>query len=182
MKESPDILNNQALEFASKGEYKEAIACFQRAIEIERFNYMLWYNLGITYRDSGQMQAAKEALEQAYKINDTDQDVLETLALVNFNLGDYEEALRCCNEGLLFGVTNARLWNMAGVIYFNTNKYDLACEAFEHAVTINPYYYDALYNLRDTYDELGNEAGKLQCIEQMKNLSPSQSGGFVPYA
>ena len=46
----------------------------------------------------------------------------------------------------------------------------MACEAFENAVTINSYYYDALFNLRDTYEELGNKAGYQMCVEQMKNI------------
>ena len=68
-----------------------------------------------------------------------------------------------------------------GVVYFNRSDYDLASEAFEHAITIHPYYYDALYNLRDTYAELGNKAGVEMCKEQMKQVSASQknlaSGG-----
>lgn len=51
MKENPEILNSQAIELASHGQYVEAIACFKRAITIARDNSLLWYNLGITYRD-----------------------------------------------------------------------------------------------------------------------------------
>ena len=43
-------------------------------------------------------------------------------------------------------------------------------KAFERSVSINPYYYDALYNLRDTYDELGNKAGKEICQERLQKL------------
>ena len=170
MKESPDILNNQALEYASKGEYTEAIACIRRAIEIEKYNYLLWFNLGITYRDAGQLAEAKAALEQAYRMNSSDTDVLETLALICFNQGCNEEALSYCLEGLAKNAQNAHLWNTIGVIYFNTSEFNLACEAFENAVTINSYYYDALFNLRDTYEELGNKVGYEQCVKQMKNI------------
>lgn len=173
MHENPELLNSRAIELAAHGEYSEAIACFKRAIAIEKSNYLLWYNLGITYRDAGQLSLAQEALEKAYAIEDNDDEVLEMLALVCFDSNQFDEALQYCAEGLDLNPANAHLWNTMGVVYFNRSEYTLACEAFEHAVTINPYYYDALYNLRDTYDELGNKAGVAMCQRQMQQLSAS---------
>ena len=82
MVENPEKLNTQAIDLASKGEYTEAIACFKSALLIDRDNYLLWYNLGVTYRDAGQLDAAREALLAARRLNNNDEDVLDTLALV----------------------------------------------------------------------------------------------------
>lgn len=172
MRESPENLNTQAIELAQKGDYYEAIACFKRALSLERYNHLLWFNLGITYRDAGDLANARRALEKAYAINNEDPDIIETLALICYNMGNTGEAMTYCAEGIELNPNNAHLWNTIGVIYFNRSEYDLACEAFEHAITINPYYYDALYNLRDTYDELGNEAGVAMCKQQMSQISP----------
>lgn len=170
MIENVATLNTQAIELASNGQYREAIACLHRALSLEKYNHLLWYNLGITYRDAGNLSAAKSALLNAHEIDDEDNEVIETLALICLNQGDGDEALAYCLEGLSQNPQNAHLWNTLGVIYFNTNDFPLACEAFENAVTINPYYYDALFNLRDTYEELGNTAGYQQCVEQMKAI------------
>jgi tetratricopeptide (TPR) repeat protein len=170
LKENASQLNSQAIKLASKGDFKEAIACFKKALIMERENYLLWFNLGVTYRDSGDLVMAKEAMEKALSIEDEDEEVIETLALIDYNLGLVQEALKRCAEGLSANSSNAHLWNTLGVIYFNCEEYPLAQEAFEKAVTINPYYYDALFNLRDTYMETGNQAGYLMCINQMKNI------------
>lgn len=172
MRESPETLNTQAIELAQKGDYTEAIACFKRALSLERYNHLLWFNLGITYRDAGDLPAARHALEKAYAINSEDDDIIETLALVCYNMGNTEEAMHYCADGLELNPTNAHLWNTIGVIYFNRSEYDMACEAFEHAITISPYYYDALFNLRDTYEELGNKAGAEMCSMQMRQITP----------
>ena len=159
-------LNTQAIEFAERGQFFEAIACLKRAISIEKSNHLLWYNLGITYRDAGNLTDAKSALLKAHELNDEDDEILETLALVCFNQGNSDEALAYCLEGLSYNSQNSHLWNTIGVIYFNQSDFSL-----ENAVTINSYYYDALFNLRDTYEELGNKAGYQMCVEQMKNIS-----------
>lgn len=174
MRESPETLNSQAIELAAHGEYREAIACFKRALEIEKTNYLLWFNLAITYRDNGELELAKDALEKAYYIESEDDEVIEMLALVSLNCGADDDALRYCAEGLELNPSNAHIWNTLGVIHFNHGEYESACEAFEQAITINSYYYDALFNLRDTYDELGNEAGVALCNKQMNAISQNK--------
>lgn len=174
MKENVSSLNTQAIELASKGDFSEAIACLKRAISLEKYNYLLWFNLGITYRDAGQLKEAYYALEQAYEINNEDDEVIEMLAIVCLNAGELETALKYCIEGLDLNSQNAHLWNTLGVINFNMNNFEDASEAFEQAVTLNPYYYDALYNLRDTYEELGNKAGYEQVMIQMHSIQMNE--------
>ena len=169
-KENVSQLNSQAIKLAANGEYKEAIACFQKAITLEKNNYRLWYNLGVTYRDTGDLLRAKESLDKAYSIETEDDQVIEMLALIDFNIGLTTEALQFCHEGLENNCNNSRLWNTLGVIYFNLEKYENAAEAFEQAITIDPYYYDALFNLRDTYEETGNKVGYKLCNEQLKAI------------
>lgn len=170
MTERPDKLNNQAIILASDGEYTEAIACFKRAIIIERDNYLLWYNLGITYRDSGDIVNARNSLEKAHQIAPQRNDVTETLATLCVNQGDFACALDYAQEGINLAPEYAPFWNLMGVALFNMEEYNLASENFEQALCINPYYADALYNLRDTYTELHNHTGARECDKRLKEL------------
>jgi tetratricopeptide (TPR) repeat protein len=171
MLENTEKLNNQAIVLAQKGDYDEAIACFKRALIMEKQNYLLWYNLGLTYRDAGDLDKAKNAVQQAYYINSNDQEVIETLAVLCYSMGKIDESMGYCAIGLKLNDQNSHLWNTVGVLYFNQTDYPDAAEAFEQAITINPYYYDALFNLRDTYEELGNKAGYEECSARMKSIS-----------
>jgi tetratricopeptide (TPR) repeat protein len=170
MRERPDKLNNQAILLASGGEYTEAIACFKRAIIIERNNYLLWYNLGITYRDSGDLENARASLEKARQIAPEKQDVLETLSTMCIQMEDYEAALMYSQDGLEEWPDNAAFWNLTGVAFFNMEKYGPASESFEHALSLNPYYTDALYNLRDTYIQMNNKNGADECSKRLSAL------------
>ena len=102
MTERPDKLNNQAIILANGGEYYEAIACFKRALTIEQNNYLLWYNLGITYRDSGDIKNARLSLEKAHKIAPGRIDVLDTLSTICISDEDYAAALGVNVDTLLF--------------------------------------------------------------------------------
>ena len=65
---------------------------------------------------------------------------------------------------------HAHIWNLLGVVEFQSENYTKASEYFEQAVYINPYYLDALYNLKDTYSMLQNKKGEIECERQIKEL------------
>ncbi|MCF0241714.1 MAG: tetratricopeptide repeat protein [Treponema sp.] len=170
MIERADTLNNQAILLAKDGHFNEALACLRRAIHIDRNNYLVWFNLGITYRDAGDLPKAVDALQNAFSISPDQEDVVEALCVACMNLHLLDRAFEFCEEGLDYHPTSARLWNLLGVLQFNDNEFDDAAESFEMAVTINPYYLDALYNLHDTYIEQKNVNGVKITAMKIKEL------------
>ncbi|MBR1713589.1 MAG: tetratricopeptide repeat protein [Treponema sp.] len=177
MKENAETLNNNALHLIKNGSIEDAIELFKRAVTIEPENPTIWFNLAVTLKDDGKLEEARAALETAHGIDPDNTEIIDTLAITCMESGDTESALGHCADGLSKNELDPHLWNTFGVLYFNRNELDLAAEAFEHALTLNPYYYDALYNLRDTYEEMGNEEGMKHCIEVMKTVKQGKQTG-----
>lgn len=173
MIENAAILNDQAIKLNQAGSVQEAIACLARAITIDKDNYALYYNLGLTYRDNGNLQEARNMLEKAYDLCDYDDEVVETLAMLCWTLGDFSSALYYCEEGLDCNPNNSHLWNTYGAVLFNQEEFSDAEEAFENAIMINPNYYDALYNLRDAYEETGNKRGVMEISLKLREIEKS---------
>lgn len=171
MIEKPETLNNQAIMLAADGSFTEAIACFKRALVIEKNNYLLWYNLGVTYRDAGELKKAKHALQTAMSIKPENEDVIETLATICLSLKEMDEVARICKHGLLINDENSHFYNLIGVSLFQLERYQEAAECFEEAVCINPFYEDGLFNLRDTYSLLKNKSGEQECERRLKEIS-----------
>lgn len=170
MIEKPEKLNNQAIMLAADGEYTEAIACFKRALTIDKNNYLLWYNLGVTYRDAGKLSDAQKALSTAWLIAPENADVQETYGTLSLALKQYDLVRSICEEGLDFNPLHSHLWNLMGVVEFQQENYQQASEYFEQAVSINPYYLDALYNLKDTYSMLQNKNGVIECEYRIREI------------
>ena len=106
MIERSDTLNNQAIILASDGAYTEAIACFKRAIVIDKENYLLWFNLGVTYRDAGKLEDAENALEMAFRIAPEKEDVGETFATICLMQKKYSKVQQICMDALDFNPVN----------------------------------------------------------------------------
>lgn len=170
MTERSDTLNNQAIILASDGAYTEAIACFKRAIVIDKENYLLWYNLGVTYRDAGNLSDAEHALETAYGMVPANEEVAETFATICLMQKKFQKVEQVCVEVLDYNPLNSHLWNLLGVTAFQNEEYEEASSYFEQAVSINPYYMDAIYNLRDTYSMLHNTSGEAALTARIQEL------------
>lgn len=170
MIERSDKLNNQAILLASDGSYQEAIACFKRAIVIDKENSLLWYNLGVTYRDAGNLVEAEKSLATAFMISPENMDIEETYATICLMQKDLESVREICVEGLDYNPLHSHLFNLLGVVEFQSENYDEAAEYFEEAVHINPYYLDALYNLKDTYTMLNNKKGEYEVEQKIKEI------------
>ncbi len=170
MIERSDKLNNQAILLASDGSYQEAIACFKRAIVIDKENSLLWYNLGVTYRDAGNLVEAEKSLATAFMISPENMDIEETYATICLMQKDLESVREICVEGLDYNPLHSHLFNLLGVVEFQSENYDEAAEYFEEAVHINPYYLDALYNLKDTYSMLNNKKGEYEVEQKIKEI------------
>ncbi|WP_407397250.1 tetratricopeptide repeat protein [Treponema sp.] len=170
MLESSEQLNNQGVRLAFKGEYTEAIACLKRAITVEKENYLLWFNLALTYRDAGNFDAAKTSMEYALRLNRSNEEIIEALANLCISMGLHDDAMFYCITGLEVNDMNPHFWNTAGVIHFQIEEYAEAADFFEHAVSLSPHYYDALFNLKDTYEQLGNHAGIEECSRRLESF------------
>ncbi len=163
-------LNNQAVELASEGSFTEAIACFHAALHMDQNNYLLWYNLGVTYRDAGDIDNAKNAMMTAHNLAPGDEDILENLSVLCYLRNDMDQAFHYADLGLQLNRDNPHIWNNMGVFWFSQQDYAKASRAFETALSIYPHYADALINLRDTYAELHNDVGRQECIERLSKL------------
>ena len=176
MIEKVEQLNNQAIQLAASGDYEEAIACFKRAITIDKNNYLIWYNLGVNYRDAGKLEDAKATLKTACNLAPDNEDVVETYATVCLLNKDYFDVANICKDVLVENPTWYNLWNILGVVAFENSYYDKAAEYFEQSVTFYPLNLDSLYNLKDTYEKLNNTKGMEECQAKIDELEKRNNG------
>lgn len=170
MEETAAFLNDTAVELAASGCHAEAVACLRKALRLESDNGTLWLNLALSSRALGKLDDARQALFQAARANPLDVDVLDSLGVVLHELGEERAAEESYNHALEIEPGNGRVWNNYGVLLFSLSRFREACQSFEKAVTLIPDFNDALYNLRDTYDELGNIAASRKCAAMLERI------------
>ena len=83
-------LNDKGVQFASNGDYKEAINLFNKAIKIDSLREEAYANLANTYDDLNQHQKAIEFYDKAISINPKNASHYFNLGIIYNNLGNQE--------------------------------------------------------------------------------------------
>ena len=61
--------NEKGFTYLEKHEYKEAIWCFNKVIELDPFNYGAWFRLGALYAQKEDYLKAIRAYKRAWELN-----------------------------------------------------------------------------------------------------------------
>ena len=83
-------LGNEAHQY---GNFLQAEACFEEALEYQPSNAVFWYNLGNAQRELGFIQKAASSFKQAIKFDPNDADTHNNLGNVLRELGQLDKAI-----------------------------------------------------------------------------------------
>ena len=90
--ESAATLNARGMDLTAGERYEEAIAAFDRALELEPANPGLRYNRGEAYRRAGRSAEAAADLEAVLAAEGESADLLLALGLVAYEADDFDMA------------------------------------------------------------------------------------------
>ncbi|PIE98331.1 MAG: hypothetical protein CR988_03290 [Treponema sp.] len=169
--ETAEYFNDTATALAAEGFHDEAVVCLKKGLLIDPYNGILWFNLGLSYRALHRSIDSVSALTEAAKLSPDDADIWDTLGIVLFEIGSYKEASIAYKQALKLDTFQGRIWNNYGTLLFSQKKYDDARQAFESAIALDPNMGDAVFNLRDTYLELGQSERAKICDKILDDLN-----------
>ena len=109
--EFPEAWNNLGFCYHSRGEYKDAQQCFERAIQIEPDNADLLNNIASIYVNNGTPQECINWCEKALKIKPDHQNAIWNLGLAHLELGHWEEGFKGYRAGMHEAVGNRKKRN-----------------------------------------------------------------------
>lgn len=156
-------------------EYKEAIRCFKRALNLSiNVSPDIYYNLGIAFYYDGNLKKAIKYLEKykemvGYSARPDAYRILGYSYLSKYKL---TKALSCF---LRLNYLEPNRWDTLlnlGSIYFGQNEFQNARDYFELARKIKPKSIKAIYNLAVTYDRLGQADQAHKYFRHLINLIP----------
>lgn len=137
------------------GQYKEAADAYRQAIKLDGNNAEIYYALGISLNKSGKIDEEILAYKRAIVLKPDYTNALELLGTAYFKQKKYIEAVGVF-EQLKTYKSDARLYNYLGESYFELGKIEDSITAFNNAVSYNPDFDQARYNLGRSYLKLGD--------------------------
>ena len=134
---------------------KESIVSYTSSIELNPRYSPTHLNLGCSYMDLGDSEAAIECLEKAIELDRRNYMAFYHLALVRAGLGDLDEASENYLRALRIEPGHADSNNNLGKIFCDQGQVARSIKLFERAIEENPDFVEAHENLGIAKQELG---------------------------
>jgi tetratricopeptide (TPR) repeat protein len=135
---SADDHIEQGMAYVEQGKRDEAIAEFQKAIELEPDNADAYRNLGTVYVEQGKYEESVAAYEKAIELAPDFGEAYGDLAGVYTYLGRLEEAVAAGKKAIELAPDYATAHNNLGFAYAEKGMLDEAVAEFQEAIRLDP--------------------------------------------
>ncbi|MDJ1183682.1 tetratricopeptide repeat protein [Roseofilum casamattae] len=125
--------NEQGIELVRSGQYAEAVAVFQSALEIYPDSEKLYLNLGIALGYDRQFTEAVVAFESALEINPENGETYNNLGIALGNQELYDEAIAAFDRAIAIDPDSPIPYHNSAVAYMKQEKFDEAIVSLEAA-------------------------------------------------
>ncbi|QOX79158.1 tetratricopeptide repeat protein [Trichlorobacter lovleyi] len=139
--------NDRGNLYADNGDFDNAIAYYQAALEIKPSYMEASYNLGLVYFKLGALDEALKLFKRAIRLDPDFVDAYLNISTVLIHLGRNDEALIICEKALQIKPDFPEIYNNIGTASLNRARPQEALQAFRKAVDIRPEYVQAYSNI-----------------------------------
>jgi tetratricopeptide (TPR) repeat protein len=156
-----------------KGNVDEAIAHFQKALQINPRYADAHNNFGNALSQKGNMDEAIAHYQQALQIDPNDADAYNNLGNALFRKGNADEAIKYYQSALQINPGLALAHLNLGNALFQKGNIDEAITHFQTALQIDPDNADACYNLGNALFQRGNMDEAVACYQSALQINPA---------
>ncbi len=122
--------------YADLGQYEQAIADYNQAIQINPQDAEAYNNRGIAYADLGQYEQATADYNQALQINPQLAEAYYNRGNAYYDLGQYEQAIADYTQAIQINPQLAKAYHNRGVTYAHLGQYEQAIADFKQALVL----------------------------------------------
>ena len=165
------------------GEKERAYSAFQKAIDINPLNDAAWYFLGMTAESLGNVEEALDCFEEALFINPGNPLVHQSKGVLFSVHGEDKKALESLSKADPESLV-AQFYT--GVSNLNLGNTDIALEAFEKVVTMEPqdsleegFITTSLYNIGVIQSAAGETNSAISMLQEAAERNDGQSSSWL---
>jgi tetratricopeptide (TPR) repeat protein len=124
--------------FCTTRKFDEAIACYDKALELSPGNPVIWRRKGFALLKSGRYDEAAACFDQALAIDPEDPTAWQRKGYALACLGEHEDAVACCDMALTLDPSYILAWQSRGWLLGVMCRYDEAADCYEAVLAIDP--------------------------------------------
>ncbi|MCP4539369.1 MAG: tetratricopeptide repeat protein [Chloroflexi bacterium] len=161
------------MKYYDQGELAQAVAEFEKAIELAPNDDEAHRNLGTAYGEQGKWEESVAAYEQAIEINPDYGEAYADMTGAYFYVGKLAEATAAGEKGIELAPDYATAYNNLGIVYGSQGEIDTAIPLFEKAIELDPNDAQAHYNLGFSYENMEQLSEAIAEYQEAVRVDPN---------
>lgn len=134
--------------------------------------------MGRHYHARGQIKPAEGCYRQVLALDPNNPDALHLLGVVEFQANRFEEALKLIKRAIRGNAQDPAMFVNLGLAYRRTNNDEMAIEAYQAGLAIDPNFWDALYNLGRLHLDAYKFDDAIPLYERCIALRPTEAEAY----
>ena len=158
-----------------RGQMDEAIACFERAVEIYPAFAHAQYNLGESYRKKLDLENAVRGFEAAIAADGSDGEAGQ---LARKRLDELEATVKTSGVDLSTYLRNRRIFDR-GFVALQDRRFEAAIDLFAQVLATQNDHVQSYGNMGLAYARIGNRQKALECLNKALELDPGYEPALI---
>jgi len=163
----------------NKGDYSEAIICYENCIKIIPKFEKAWNNKGLSLYRLGQNEDAIFCYDKALSFEPEYSDALSNKGQALHKLGKFQEEMECYEKAIKFDPYLSDGWNNKGYLLYKQEDYDEAMECYTKAIKCDSENAPAWNNMGLALFKLKNYSMAIVTFEKAIKINPQFPEAWV---
>jgi tetratricopeptide (TPR) repeat protein len=160
------------------GRNEEAIASYDRAIEIKSDCHEVWNSRGIVLVNLGRNEEAIASYDRAIEIKSDYYEAWDNRGIALSNLGRNEEAIASYNRTVEIKPDYHEAWYARGIALSNLGRYEETISSYNRTIEIKPDYHEAWYARGIALSNLGRYEEAIASYDQALQIKPDDPSSY----
>jgi tetratricopeptide (TPR) repeat protein len=156
------------------GRYEEAIASYDKTIEIKPDDDAAWYNRGFALLNLGRYEEAIASFDKTIEIKPDNDAAWYNRGVALFKLGRLDEAIASFDKAIEFNSDLHQTWYNLGYALSNLGRYEEAIASFDKAIEFKPDNDAAWYNRGIALRKLGRYEEAIASFDKTIEFKPDK--------
>lgn len=162
-------------QYFRKREYDNALAAYQKALQLEPKNAIIFNRIGMCQFRCNNFDKAIQSFQEAYNIEPDNVNYWNNIGICHIERKDFKEAEKLFRKLITQFPEFAVGWNNFGTCLYNRNDLASAIQAAEKAVALNPKFGTAWDTLGSYYEEVDDYHSALKAYISAAENFPENS-------
>jgi tetratricopeptide (TPR) repeat protein len=152
--------------------YKEAVACCKKAIELEPRNPIYYNNLAYMLIKQSLHEEAIEWLKKGLQFNPNDAEHYNNLGTALLHICKHTEAIEAILQAIKINPKNDMYYSNIAIAFAKQERYEEAAVNYTKAIELNPKYATHHNSLGLTLVQLDKYEEAIKCFETAYSINP----------